>query len=180
MNIILNMNTISGELPHSIFFSDKKKNIIMDGVFSKILYSNEYFTMNGIYLLYAPDIPDKTQPRYIIREGVLEINDHQLDTLCDIETQILKIYSNTMNTKSPSLESKSPIYVFRNHLTNTRPPELRNHFCIREGVIVQSKDTRGNQHKHAPPTSTTSHYIKISGIWETDVAYGITFKLIKV
>jgi hypothetical protein len=33
-----------------ITFSDKKKNIIIDGVFAKITYSNSYFTMNGLYI----------------------------------------------------------------------------------------------------------------------------------
>ena len=118
----------SGILAYSIFFSDKKKNIIMDGVFSKILYSNQYFTMNGIYVLYRPlfceSSTEKTTPKYI-------------ESLCDIEKYILDIYANTILTlndipyedgssslniprtptsASPSVFTKSPIYVFKNQL----------------------------------------------------------------
>lgn len=37
--------------PHNIFFADKKKNIIVDGDFIKIVYSTDSFEMNGIYIL---------------------------------------------------------------------------------------------------------------------------------
>ena len=45
-------------LPHKritmngVFFSDKKKNIIMDGTFTKIQYSESFFTMNGIFVYF--------------------------------------------------------------------------------------------------------------------------------
>jgi hypothetical protein len=37
-------------LNYNIFFSEKKKNIIIDGDFMKILYSTDYFVMNGVYI----------------------------------------------------------------------------------------------------------------------------------
>jgi len=35
-----------------IFFTEKKKNIIIDGIFTKILYSTPYFTMTGLYIQF--------------------------------------------------------------------------------------------------------------------------------
>ena len=47
MNLIIKIDDIKLE---NIFFLDTKENIIMEGNFTKIIYSNEYFMMNGIYL----------------------------------------------------------------------------------------------------------------------------------
>ena len=48
MNIIINPASFNSKC---IFFSDKKKNNIINGCFSKIIYSPEYFTMNGIFFV---------------------------------------------------------------------------------------------------------------------------------
>jgi len=48
MNIIINPISFNSKC---IFFSDKKKNNIINGCFSKIIYSPEYFTMNGIFFV---------------------------------------------------------------------------------------------------------------------------------
>jgi hypothetical protein len=48
MNIIINPTSFNGKC---IFFSDRKKNTIINGCFSKIIYSPEYFTMNGIFFI---------------------------------------------------------------------------------------------------------------------------------
>jgi hypothetical protein len=33
----------------NMYFLETKKNIIMDGNFTKLIFSNEFFVMNGIY-----------------------------------------------------------------------------------------------------------------------------------
>jgi len=48
MNIVLDPNMFIGI---NIFFLDKKKNNVIDGYFSKIIYSSELFIMNGISLV---------------------------------------------------------------------------------------------------------------------------------
>ena len=45
MNIAYKLDQIN---LHNLFFLDSKKNIIMDGKFTKILYSDELLTTNGI------------------------------------------------------------------------------------------------------------------------------------
>lgn len=58
MNIILSLTSLSSmvtpptQLNESLFFTDKKKNIIIDGLFTKILYSTPCFTMNGLYIQF--------------------------------------------------------------------------------------------------------------------------------
>jgi len=48
MELSIPINNIN---PHNIFFADKKKNIIVDGDFIKIVYSTDSFEMNGMYVL---------------------------------------------------------------------------------------------------------------------------------
>ena len=47
MNIVYDINDYSKD---KFFFLETKRNTIMDGYFTKILYSNEYLTTIGIYL----------------------------------------------------------------------------------------------------------------------------------
>ena len=168
----------------------------MDGVFSKILYSNQYFTMNGIYVLYRPlfceSSTEKTTPKYIER-------------LCDIEKYILDVYSNTMLTSdniityedksslqviaSPLFFTKSPIYVFKNQLCgghyNTAISQGRIYGISRTSITYEDKSSTKHSHidnvcvRGLSENGLSTQYIKISGVWETDCAYGITYKVIK-
>jgi hypothetical protein len=48
MNIlVLPTNEI---IPEYIYFLDSKNNILMDGFFTKLIYTDEWFTMNGLYI----------------------------------------------------------------------------------------------------------------------------------
>ena len=46
MNVVLDLNDLHEQY---ICFLETKKNIVIDGYFTKILYSNDIVTMNGIY-----------------------------------------------------------------------------------------------------------------------------------
>ena len=46
MNILL--DSLSFNI-YNVFFLDKKKNTVIDGSFTKLVYSTNYFTMNGLY-----------------------------------------------------------------------------------------------------------------------------------
>jgi hypothetical protein len=52
MNITLNVldENINTDIVHFVKFLDKKKNMIMDGDFTKLVYSDDVLTLNGIYL----------------------------------------------------------------------------------------------------------------------------------
>ena len=114
---------------YSIFFLEKKKNIIMDGFFSKIIYSNQFFTMNGMYLSipiyskcsssssgYADYTLTSTAPTilkdypYVLAS---EINRSIFERLCYIEKNILDQYSATYIR---DLKTKIPIYSLKTQL----------------------------------------------------------------
>ena len=47
MNIIYDLEDVNNT---NIFFSEKKKNVLMEGHFTKLLYSDEFLTSVGIYI----------------------------------------------------------------------------------------------------------------------------------
>ena len=165
MNILLYINDVHTS---QIYFLDKKTNIIMDGVFTKILYSNHCMSMNGIYI----DLPIKN----IMTNKIHSKNILQLDTinnkdlfqkLIDIEKQLLNYYVQYFSPLQIDFQSNEK----RHHIQNkTIIFNLKNQ--LQSGCIKYYKE-------HDCYSKTGSFYIKISGIWETYNEIGITFKLIE-
>lgn len=104
-----------------IFFLEPKPNLLIQGVFTKMIYTGEDFTMNGIYIHVIYNV---------LNENILK----------QFETQILDHYANHTNT------SKKPT-----HLLNA-----------------------GSPHKKG----RVSQILKLSGIWENETNFGLTFKWI--
>ena len=147
MNLV---KTISQYDDKSVFFCEPIKNNIMnDGNFIRILYSNQNIVLNGIYLLI--DIYDivceKYYNKYRCTFNILN-NKNIIDNLKLIEEQILKKYE---TTKTPSYK----IYE-----------------QVKCGYIKIFSDIGTKQ--------TSSFILKISGIWETQQNYGLTYKFIKI
>jgi hypothetical protein len=167
MNLLLHINNINLS---QIYFLDKKTNIIMDGVFTKMVYSNNCMSMNGLYI----DFPIKN----IMTNRVHSKNILQLDTvtnrdffqkMIDIERQLLNYY---IQYFSP-LQSEFQTSEKRNHIQNKNIVyTLKNQF--QNGSIKYYKE----YDCYSKPGSG-SLYIKISGIWENQNDIGITFKIIE-
>jgi len=154
MNITLELNKI---IISNIYFLEKKKNIIMDGNFTKILYSNSWFTMNGLYVLFPIEVLsiDKN-----INKSILKFNPYQnnnitiIQEFVKLEQQILEYYVKLNNCKSKlSTNLLRQLYL---------------------GTLKIYKDFNLTDNKNL-------HYmIKISGVWETHENVGITYKVIEV
>jgi len=185
--------TISDDVvTHSLFFTEKKKNIIIDGVFSKIIYSNQYFTMNGLYIEFricskltqenpliqsASDQAmnkhnymdggfsvierNPTNKNYIQYNPTNEKNIRQIEGLCELEVYILHCYA-TRHFVSDI--PKTPIYSLKTQLYS--------------GYIKVHQEESVNSTEKTSIKCTK--YIKISGVWENNHSYGITYKVIYV
>ena len=46
----------------NVYFLDIKKNMLMEGIFTKMIYINEWFTMNGLYI----HLPIEIQSIYML------------------------------------------------------------------------------------------------------------------
>lgn len=146
----------------NMYFLETKKNIIMDGNFTKLIFSNEFFVMNGIYILFPIDhngsekIMNKTQIRF---NPFQQYNQTLINEFSKLEKSILEYYrqSRMCNCKIVPLLQKQMLIGFMK--TNK---EYKNQFLINEN------------------NKATQYVLKISGIWETQDEIGLTYKLFEV
>jgi len=156
MNVIFDIQNFQLEY---LFFMDAKQNIIMDGVFSKIIYSNQHLTLNSIYLYLPIEIQsiDKIMNKNIIKFLPSSPNNTLfVQELSKLEYRMLEYYKqmNHVNKKISCLLTKQ---LYSGNLKLYR----------------DYNDYKTNKNKKP-------HYIvKISGIWENSEELGITYKILE-
>jgi len=147
MNLICNINDYTN---NNIFFMETKTNMIIHGSFTKLFYSNEFVTLNSIYLSF--NLKHSTfkicQKFFLTNINYLE-NKTTLSMITYIENELLKQYHELYDV------NKKKKYLLRDNLNNG---SLK--------IYKQQQVNNGNI------------YLKISGVWESDDEYGITYKFI--
>ena len=134
-----------------VYFCDPIKNNIMnEGNFIRILYSTNNFVLNGIYLIVTFN-----------------------DILCE------KYYSKyrccfNVNTHIDTINSIKIIEeeILKKYESSNKIPQYKINEQLRNGNLKIFTDI-GNK-------SSCSFILKISGIWETEEKYGLTYKFIKI
>ena len=92
MNVILD---IYGFQLNNIIFLESKRNMIMDGTFAKIIYSNQYFSLNSIYFDFPIELLsiEKQMNKYIMKYNPNSyINNTLIQELTKIEYRIIEYY----------------------------------------------------------------------------------------
>ena len=156
MNISIDLQKIT--LPN-VYFLDKKTNIIMDGNFTKIIYSNDWFTMNGLYVLFPIESHsvDKISNKVILKFNPYNANNSIIiQEFSKLELRILEYYKNIYRCKTK-------ISGFLSRQLYTGSMKLYKDYG--------SCDIKKNN---------IQYIIKISGVWETYEEIGLTYKLIEV
>ena len=147
MNIVKNINQYD---ENNIYFSDPiKNNVIIDGTFTRIIYSTPIFILNGISLL-IPLNDIYIEKYYNKYKCSFNVNSHLelIESIKSIEENILKI----VNIKN-------------------KIPQFKIYEQIKSGYIKVFSDVTNRQN--------SSFILKISGIWETQHNYGLTYKFEK-
>ncbi len=148
MNIVKKLEQYDDKYVY--FCEPIKNNVMNEGNFIRIIYSNSNFTLNGIYLLIT--LNDISSEKYYTKYKCnFNPTIHK-----DLISQ-LKIIEETLINKYNFVD-KIPQYKIYEQLSN--------------GNIKMSNDI-GNK-------SQCNLILKISGIWETQDKYGLTFKFIKI
>jgi hypothetical protein len=157
MNIILESNQFNTE---NISFLEKKNNIIIHGTFTKIIYSNELFSLNGLFFYFPIEVDkietimNKTVVRY---HPYMKSNLSNIQEIAKIEYDIIDFYKTMTNChkKKSNILSRQmysgSLKVYRDF---NRP--------------LEQEDVAAGMH---------TYVIKISGIWETEDDVGITYKV---
>lgn len=135
-----------------LYFFDSKPNHIIDGTFSKVMYTDECFTMNGIYI-YVPMNITLVQKIDVNKYSIgIDIEEDVLNALRKLEIEILCGYA---FSKSSKKSSDNSLYK----------QLLQKRFRIYESFNKNIQD---------------SYFIlKISGVWENSTSYGITHKFLE-
>jgi len=147
MNLVQNFEQFNNE--NIFFFEPIKNNVMNEGNFIKILYSNDIMCLNGIYLLV-----------------------NLTDILCEKYYNKYKCNFNSSNHKD-IIENLKIIEenILKKYKTN-KIPSYKIYEQVKCGHIKIFNDI-GNHNSY-------SFILKISGIWETNTNYGLTYKFIKI
>jgi hypothetical protein len=160
MNVV---NTVSQFNINNVFLLDIKQNIIMDGSFTKIIYSNECFTILGIFLILPKFnyIIDKNGKTNLLR---FNNENYFFNNLIKIETQILEFYKKTTGC------SKQSVCLLKEQISSKCFKLYLNHqkFDMEQPFQI-FMDFKENNDRII---------LKISGIWENYNSIGITFKIL--
>jgi hypothetical protein len=149
MNIILNLNNINS---YNVCFLEPKKNIIMDGLFTKMNFLNDYLTMNGIFIIFPIDqySIENNEKKYYLKFKHTS-NMRTVQEFSKLENNLLELYNTNHNkNKKKSLLLSKQLY---------------------NGYIKIYKENVHIIH------DKLQLVMKISGIWENNTEIGLTYKL---
>jgi len=154
MNFVLNPTKFS---LYDIVICDKKRNIVIDGTFSKIIYSNEFIVMNAIYInipLISLTLIKYEDGFYLQYNPTNPTNARIIQDFIKIEYQILDYYTKCNNIHSNIITSLTKrLQSGKFKMSNISDNDTNQQF----GVMV-----------------------KISGIWETPNEIGLASKFIPI
>ena len=139
----------------NIFFLETKQNMLMDGKFTKLLFSDNIFTTIGIFLniQFNSSTIYQINKKCILKFEKNDMNMKTINNLANIERTILQYYKNLNNC------NKEANYLLYNTLMN--------------GSIKLYVKQYSN-------LSNIKYIIKISGVWENDKEVGITYKFLEI
>lgn len=154
MNLILNANELS---LHDISLTDKKRNVVIDGSFTKIIYSNDNVVLSGIYI-NVPFVSLKLVN--CDNEKSLQCNSSDpnnmriIQELSKLEYQLLDYYK-----KFNNLHSNISTSMSRRLQSGKFKISSINNVYLNENMKM---------------------VVKISGIWETVNEIGLAVKFVPV
>lgn len=136
-----------------IQFLNSKRNITMDGEFTKILFVTEHFSMDSLFI----EFPIELQNDPINKNATLKTNSSNqilVQKFSELEKQLIGYYKLYKNV------NKKSILLLSNNLTigNVK-------------IFSPLKSYNGIKKTYG---------IKISGIWESYDSIGITYKIIEI
>jgi len=152
MNIIFDINDYDKK---NIFFLEAKQNIIMNGKFTKILYSNIDITTIGLFFKvhFNNSVIHNVNNKNILKFEKNEHNNKLIYMLSKLETDILDNYNNLYNCKKQFSTILSDFLMYGN-------------------IKLYMKERSDN--------NNLLYIIKISGVWENEREIGINYKFLEV
>ena len=155
MNIAMNIEQFDSK---NIWFRDVKKNMLMDGNFTKLIYVHEWMTLIGIVLAIPIEI---NVIEYIMGKKYIYYECDLLEKLCTIEKDILDTYQQMFYCSY-----KTQIYKLQSQIGKKKYLS----FPLSSVWNMDCKDWKEN--------TKQVFYIKLIAVWETSSEIGLTYKMI--
>lgn len=150
MSILQNINQYNED---NVYFCDSiKNNVMANGNFIRILYCMPNFTMNGVYIHIQ--LSELSYEKYYQKYKCL----FDINKYTDLVESIVVIEKNILERISHQIPDKTPQYKIAEQMQS-------GHIKIYSEL--------------QPKQSTASFVLKISGIWETETSFGLTYKFSK-
>jgi hypothetical protein len=148
MNIYLKPDNF---LIENIQFLETKPNIVMNGVFTKIIYSDYNLTLNGIYILFPIQV-------YSSQKNIIHfyLEHEHIEKITTLEQNILQYYKDV---------------YYKTNYTNT--------FSIKKQLQQKCLRLSSSQREPLQISKNCKFILKISGIWENDLTVGLTYKFLQ-
>lgn len=156
-NIILNIDNIDFQ---NIYIMEPIKNaIIPEGEFRRIIYSSDYMTLNNI--IFHLEIKNAKIQKYYQKYKCFlnETLTKEVQFLIDLEDHILQNCHHCFKHRKAHL------------LEQVRNGFIKFFYSYEDNIINTSNISQ---------IDNFTLQIKISGIWETDDEYGVTYKVISL
>lgn len=152
MNIIFDINDYDKK---NIFFLESKQNIVMNGKFTKILYSNLDITTIGLFfkIHFNNSIIHNVNNKNILKFEKNEHNNKLIYILSKLENDILDNYRKL-------------------YKCNKQFSTILSDFLMYGNIKLYMKEKSDN--------NNLLYIIKISGVWENDSEIGINYKFLQV
>ena len=193
MNISIELHNFSLV---NINFLDTKRNIILDGNFTKIIYSNQWFTINSIYLHFPIEILsiEKNLNKSFLRFNPYSPRNLQIiQDMAKVESRILEYFKKFfhLQLRISNMLSKQlyagNMKIFKEYVDKSKTG-YGEAPSFRLDESFGSVQDLSNEHptEDVRRTSAVGHcgdkqfVIKISGIWDNYEEMGLTYKLLEV
>jgi hypothetical protein len=192
--------------PTDITFMGIKKNNIINGHFSKIIYGDSIVTFNGIYIYFQiiPNYimsfiePDYYDPDRGVNRRKNEYSIFYLDTntinlnvvhqLSSIEHSVIEYYKNLYKINKTSVyQLKTQLHsgnikIYKNDIDSNGKPSVSTRSATTTTTTTLPHYYKSIKEPETSPNGEErqNYLLKISGIWENKFSLGITYKIIEL
>jgi len=154
---------------------DPKKNILMDGTFSKMIYVHSFFSMNGIYMDLPIHIQKIENSNYFTKPNGMDTKNKTVP--CSKKTVYFSVIK--QNDLLLHLEFLEKQILEKYIPLDSNIPKIYTILqTLKAGYFRVFRDSFSNTESSSFSSSNT-FLLKISGIWENAKGYGLSYKIVE-
>ena len=181
-----------------IHYTKSKQNIIMNGLFTKILYSDNDIVMNGLFVHFVAKVKYVHNKTYYVLDEKCKKTQDMFRKLIHMENDILLYYKNiTHQTFLPAdealLHKAADETLPKANLPKANLPKANLPKAAKSVCLIKSQLEKGVL-KYIPHEASgddgagvisvfpanIKFVLKISGIWQNDCNIGLNYKIVAV